>query len=71
MKKNYCKKRTELKDDPKESRKRNNNLGMTTVEVILIVVVLVGLVLIFKTQIRQLVETIFAKIAADSAAVLA
>lgn len=70
MKKNYCKKRTELKDDPKESRKRNNNLGMTTVEVILIVV-LVGLVLIFKTQIRQLVETIFAKIAADSAAVLA
>lgn len=50
---------------------KNNNKGMTTVEMILIVVVLVGLVLIFKTQIQQLAGTIFQKIASDSAAILA
>lgn len=63
----------ENKELTKESKKvaANNNLGMTTVEVILIVVVLVGLVLIFKTQILQLAETVFQKIAADSASILA
>ena len=39
-----------------------NNAGMGTVEIILIIVVLVGLVLIFKTQITELVESIFGKI---------
>lgn len=39
-----------------------NNAGMGTVEIILIIVVLVGLVLIFKTQITELVESIFSKI---------
>lgn len=48
-----------------------NNKGMGTVEIILIIVVLIGLVLIFKTQITQLANTIFAKIAADGNAVLA
>lgn len=48
-----------------------NNKGMGTVEMILIIVVLIGLVLIFKTQIGQLVGTIFQKISADSAAILA
>ena len=46
-----------------------NNRGMGTVEMILIIVVLIGLVLIFKTQIRELVETVFQKIAADSSAI--
>lgn len=36
--------------------------GMGTVEVILIIVVLVGLVVIFKQQITQIVNTIFSKI---------
>ena len=36
--------------------------GMGTVEVILIIVVLVGLVIIFKEQITDLVNSIFAKI---------
>lgn len=36
--------------------------GMGTVEIILIIVVLVGLVLIFKDQITAIVESIFAKI---------
>lgn len=36
--------------------------GMGTVEIILIIVVLVGLVLIFKDQITSIVESIFAKI---------
>lgn len=36
--------------------------GMGTVEIILIIVVLVGLVLIFKDRITQLVNSIFSKI---------
>ncbi len=36
--------------------------GMGTVEIILIIVVLVGLVLIFKDQITSIVESIFSKI---------
>lgn len=36
--------------------------GMGTVEVILIIVVLVGLVIIFKEQITQIVNSIFSKI---------
>lgn len=40
----------------------DNNKGMGTVEVILIIVVLIGLVLIFKSQITDLVESIFEKI---------
>ena len=36
--------------------------GMGTVEIILIIVVLVGLVLIFKEQITKIVESIFKKI---------
>lgn len=36
--------------------------GMGTVEVILIIVVLIGLVIIFKSQLTSLVNTIFKKI---------
>lgn len=36
--------------------------GMGTVEIILIIVVLVGLVIIFKDQITKIVQNIFAKI---------
>ena len=50
---------------------KTNNRGMGTVEIILIIVVLIGLVLIFKTQIQELVETVFEKIAVDSSAILA
>ncbi len=48
-----------------------NNKGMGTVEMILIIVVLIGLVLISKNQIQDLAEIIFEKIAADSSAILA
>ena len=48
-----------------------NNRGMGTVEMILIIVVLICLVLIFKTQISDLVGNVFQKISADSAAILA
>lgn len=44
--------------------------GMGTVEVILIIVVLIGLVIIFKTQLRSLVETIFDKITKDSRTIM-
>lgn len=44
--------------------------GMGTVEVVLIIVVLVGLVLIFQEQIKGLVETIFGKITEDTNAII-
>lgn len=40
--------------------------GMGTVEVILIIVCLVGIVIIFKSQITELVESIFSKITSQS-----
>lgn len=39
-----------------------NNAGMGTVEVILIIVVLVGLVIIFRDQITDIVSSLFSKI---------
>lgn len=44
--------------------------GMGTVEVILIIVVLIGLVIIFKKQLRALVEKVFEKITKDSNTVM-
>lgn len=59
------------KQEIKSRKKKSNNQGMGTVEMILIIVVLIGLVLIFKTQIQGLAGTIFEKISADSSAILA
>ena len=58
-------------------KKRNENLknwrqfakeedGMGTVEVILIIVVLVGLVIIFKDQITKIVNDLFSKISSQT-----
>lgn len=44
--------------------------GMGTVEIILILVVLIGLVIIFKNQLRDLVNSIFEKITEDSNTVM-
>lgn len=44
--------------------------GMGTVEIILIIVVLIALVIIFKTQLTALVNTIFESIANDADTVL-
>lgn len=46
-----------------------NNYGMSVVELILVLVGIIGLVLIFKTQLTNLVETIFAKITSESAGI--
>lgn len=43
--------------------------GIGVVEVILILVVLIGLVLIFKSQLTSLVQTIFQKITSESAGI--
>ena len=40
--------------------------GMGTVEIILIIVVLISLVIIFKTQLTNLVNTIFSKITSQA-----
>lgn len=44
--------------------------GLGTVEIILIIVVLIGLVIIFKTKLRALVEKVFEKITRDSNTVM-
>ena len=44
--------------------------GMGTIEVILIIVVLIGLVIIFKKQLRGLVEKLFVKINSDTDSVI-
>ncbi len=51
--------------------KKLNNKGMGTVEIILIIVVLIGLVIIFKSQIQDLISVVFDKIAADSSVIMA
>ncbi|GFI36446.1 Flp1 family type IVb pilin [Lachnospiraceae bacterium 50-23] len=43
--------------------------GIGVVEVILILVVLIGLVLIFKSQLTSLVQTIFQKITSESSGI--
>ena len=40
----------------------SDNSGMCVVEVILIIIVLVGLVVIFRTQITKIVNTLFSKL---------
>ncbi|MBQ3393328.1 MAG: hypothetical protein IJG52_07965 [Lachnospiraceae bacterium] len=44
--------------------------GMGTVEVILIMVVLIGLVVIFKKQLNDLAKKIFQKINSDSSSII-
>jgi Flp pilus assembly pilin Flp len=44
--------------------------GMGTVEIILIIVVLVGLVIIFRQQLNDLVQRIFGKITSDSSTII-
>ena len=52
----------------KEKLRENEGIGV--VEVILILVVLIGLVIIFKKQLRALVEKVFEKITKDSNTVM-
>lgn len=47
-------------------RFREEEDGMGTVEVILIIVVLVGLVMIFKEEITGIVESLFSKITSQT-----
>ena len=44
--------------------------GMGTVEIILIIVVLIGLVIIFKKQFNDLVKKVFQKISSDSNSII-
>lgn len=57
----------------KKLRKINRILrdksGIGVVEVILILVVLIGLVIIFKSQLTALVQTVFQKITSESAGI--
>ena len=51
----------------KECLKDESGIGV--VEIILILVVLIGLVIIFKSQLTSLVQTIFEKITSESAGI--
>lgn len=46
-----------------------NEDGISVIELILVLVVIIGLVLIFKSQLTTLVETIFEKITSESAGI--
>lgn len=46
-----------------------NDRGIGVVEVILILVVLIGLVIIFKTQLTDIVNSIFDKIVSESSGI--
>jgi len=46
--------------------KLNSNKGIAVLEVVLLLVVFVGLVLIFKDNITELVRTIFEKVSQDA-----
>lgn len=55
-----CKERRQKLKGFKELIKEED--GMGTVEIILIIVVLVGLVVVFKTQITEIVDSLFSRI---------
>ena len=57
------KKRKRIKDILKDDQ------GIGVVEVILLLVVVIGLVLIFKSQMTSLVQSIFEKIVSESAGI--
>lgn len=46
-----------------------NEEGISVIELILVLVVIIGLVLIFKSQLTSLVESIFEKITSESAGI--
>ncbi len=52
-----------------EMRELLDEQGVSVVEIILILVVLIALVVIFKSQLTALVNTIFAKITSESAGI--
>ena len=63
-----------IKNKSRELGKRllqtlKDDSGVGVVEVILILVVLIGLVIIFKTQLTNLVTTIFEKITSESSTI--
>lgn len=41
----------------------DNNKGMGVIEIVLIILVLVGLIVIFKSQITSIINTVFSKVA--------
>ena len=45
---------------------KEDNRGIGTIEMILILVVLIGLVIIFKNQLNSLISSIFSKITSQS-----
>lgn len=46
-----------------------DNSGMSVIELLLILVVIIALILIFKNQLTDLVNTIFEKITSESAGI--
>lgn len=59
LKPGYLRVRAILKEDS----------GISVIELILVLVVIIGLVIIFKSQLTSLVQSIFAKITSESAGI--
>ncbi|MDD3141989.1 MAG: Flp1 family type IVb pilin [Lachnospiraceae bacterium] len=58
-----------MKVSTEKTTQNFDNRGIGVVEIILILVVLIGLVLIFKSQLTELVRTIFDKITSESSGI--
>ena len=58
-----------MKVSAEKTTQNFDNRGIGVVEIILILVVLIGLVLIFKSQLTELVKTIFDKITSESSGI--
>lgn len=41
---------------------QNDNKGMGVIEIVLIILVLIGLIVIFKSQITSIINTVFSKV---------
>lgn len=70
MKKQLCKMKMwgfEIKERIQYILRDDSGIG--TIEMILLLVVLIGIVLIFKSQLTELVNTIFEKITSESAGI--
>ena len=70
MKKTFCKREITTKEMPKKKGFWKDNRGVGVIEVVLILVVLIGLVLIFKDQISSVVTNALSNITGDAGSIM-
>jgi len=70
MKENECKETVLTEEITVEETFWEDEEGVGVIEIVLILVILIGLVLVFKEQITSIVNNAFAKIAGDAGNIL-